>query len=86
MALTADEVIEEARRRPQDAWFYLKGEIRRAIREDVNASLAGEAPTALVELKDAVQQIVEDIDELLTHDHQWNEDDRCAVCGADGLA
>jgi hypothetical protein len=84
-ALTADEAIQASQATPP-IYFEIKAAIRRAIREDENASLADEPATALHDLHAILTSAAEDVRELLDHSHQWNENDYCSICGADGRA
>ena len=76
MALTRIEMLKELRCWPQAL-----------ARTAETASLAGENPNAvyndaLAELEYVRTCIVE----LRDHTHDWNDDDYCDICGADGRA
>jgi hypothetical protein len=38
------------------------------------------------ELEDLLEKSLKDVRELRTHKHDWNDEDLCSVCGADGRA
>ena len=69
-----------------DLYFEIKARARRAVKSDEYANLAGEPGHALDELLEALVAATEFVRELVTHDHQWGENDYCSTCGADGRA
>lgn len=68
--------------------------IRRAKRSAENASLAGEpaAPVyddlleELATVRDSMAEYIQEVTELKDHRHEWNENEFCNICGADGRA
>lgn len=70
----------------QDLYFEIKAAIRKAVRNDEYADLAGEPGYALKDILYTLEAAKEDVRELLGHEHQWGENDYCGTCGADGRA
>lgn len=71
-----------------DLYFEIKAAIRKASQSDQYAYEIGEheLATALTELRSDLVQAIADIDTIRNHTHQWNENDYCSICGADGRA
>lgn len=71
-----------------DLYFEIKAAIRKASQSDQYAHEIGESElaTALPTLKDELKLCIQMIDEIISHTHQWNENDYCSICGADGRA
>ena len=69
-----------------DLYFEIKAAARKACKSDEYADLAGEPGTALRDLRDNLKAGLEHVEFLLGHTHQWNDNDYCSICGADGRA
>jgi len=68
----------------KDAIHEALGKLRR---EYVSADMAGERPSCTYEdLKADLEDAVGLVRITRDHAHDWNEDDYCNVCGADGRA
>jgi len=69
-------------------------DINRVCRSAEHAELAGECGAAVYDaaIVDAeaeimyLKQYIADLKELRTHEHQWDSNDYCTLCGADGRA
>lgn len=60
--------------------------INQARKSDDYADLAGEPAPALAALKGALQRAIDAITVIVSHEHDWSDNDYCRVCGADGRA
>jgi len=67
--------------------------IRRASKREENYYLSGENPTdygynvgPYQDLIDALKAGIVELEFLLTHKHEWSENDYCIHCGSDGRA
>jgi hypothetical protein len=71
-----------------DLYFEIKAAIRKATQNDQYAQEIGESQlaTALPDLKADLLLAIQMIDEIVDHAHQWNDNDYCNICGADGRA
>lgn len=71
-----------------DLFFAIKAAIRMADQSDRHANDIGESEyaTALRDLKAELVDFIAAIDEIVSHQHRWNENDYCSICGADGRA
>jgi hypothetical protein len=65
---------------------YLRPLIRKATKSDEYASLAGEDAIALKAFNSALSRAMTEVTELIIHEHDWNDNDYCNVCGTDGRA
>ena len=83
VTMTLDQALSAIRRLP-----------RAAARSAEYAELAGEhgadvylcAVDQLDALLRAIKEAKADLASLRRHAHEWNEDNYCSVCGADGCA
>lgn len=84
-----DETCPETQRELETIRLFgdeLRPLIDRASKSDETADLHGETGVALLALSDALQQALDVVKIRQNHDHQWNDNDYCRVCGADGRA
>jgi hypothetical protein len=81
------DVPEEMQRAEEDHFYStLQGLISEAKRRAEYASLAGDDVNVYTALRAALLWAVADLDILVRHVCQWDEDDVCLICGADGRA
>lgn len=74
-----------------DAVAAIEAAVRGAVRSAEYADLAGESGRARLRLARmrlgaAYREAETRLNEVMTHEHDWNEDDHCNVCGNDGRA
>jgi hypothetical protein len=86
MTVTTGENLTERAALNQELYFEIRAAIRKATKSDEYADLASEPGYALRDILYTLEAAKEDVRELLGHEHQWNENDYCSICGADGRA
>ena len=80
-----DPQVEE--KRLADSYYeLLMPLVTDAKRHVEGADLAGSPINAYKALREALQATLREVDALDGHIHQWNQDDYCDLCGADGRA
>lgn len=60
--------------------------IAHASRAREYADIAGEEDDSFQLLEDQLQSALVEVRSVRHHQHEWNEDDYCDICGADGRA
>ena len=61
--------------------------VSKATRDDEYYYLGGcDGPRPLYALQKALQQALADVRRIRYHQHQWNDNDYCDICGNDGRA
>lgn len=79
---TDPAILEEAERYR----YVLDDLVRKAMKSDQWADLAGEPALSLLALRVALKDAVKHAESLRTHRHEWDNNDYCMICGADGRA
>jgi hypothetical protein len=80
------EAREEQERLTAAYEVRLQPLLRETSRRAQEVYLSGDGRDPYGALQDALYRAIRQVERLKTHEHQWNDDDRCDLCGADGRA